>query len=288
MALNDRYTKHLVVSDSATVNPSQMAENVILVNSAGQKISTKTDAELNSRFAQTVTHGSNAATARSGTGPLTWIGSVDPSNAADGDYLLRTDLQRFYARVSSAWMEMSPYQPATYKDSWYCTPVLITTSTIANVDGIVSFVPVWFPKGYTVTKLGVQVTSGGTSGSVMRFGIYDDVKGTPTNLIVDAGTVDTTGTGFKEVTLSLTIPTTGWYYLVVVPQGAAATPPTIRCGKPTNTFATHPTAANILDGNQWIAKYKTGVTAALPSLLDGIAAGAGNYAAAIAFAGTNP
>ena len=50
MALNDRYTKHLVVSDSATVNPSQMAENVILVNSAGQKISTKTDAELNSRF----------------------------------------------------------------------------------------------------------------------------------------------------------------------------------------------------------------------------------------------
>lgn len=51
MGLNDRYTKHLVVSDSATVNPSQMAENVILVNSAGQKVSTKTDAELNSRFA---------------------------------------------------------------------------------------------------------------------------------------------------------------------------------------------------------------------------------------------
>lgn len=51
MPLNDRYTKHLVVSDSATVNPGQMAENVILVNSAGQKISTKTDAELNSRFA---------------------------------------------------------------------------------------------------------------------------------------------------------------------------------------------------------------------------------------------
>jgi hypothetical protein len=48
MTLNDRYTKHLVVSDSATVNPSQMPENVILVNSAGQKISTKTDAELNS------------------------------------------------------------------------------------------------------------------------------------------------------------------------------------------------------------------------------------------------
>lgn len=50
MPLNDRYTKHLVVSDSATVNPSQTPENVILVNSAGQKISTKTDAELNSRF----------------------------------------------------------------------------------------------------------------------------------------------------------------------------------------------------------------------------------------------
>ena len=54
MPLNDRYTKHLVVSDSATVNPSQTPENVILVNSAGQKISTKTDAELNSRFASKV------------------------------------------------------------------------------------------------------------------------------------------------------------------------------------------------------------------------------------------
>lgn len=51
MTLHDRYTKHLVVSDSTTVNPSQMPENVILVNSSGQKISTKTDAELNSRYA---------------------------------------------------------------------------------------------------------------------------------------------------------------------------------------------------------------------------------------------
>lgn len=264
-----------------------MGVGPIPVGRSEAQINAELDA-IPSRYGQAVVHGSTAATARTGAGPILWIGSVDPTNATDGDYLVRTDLQRFYARMSSAWLELSPYQPATYKDSWYCTPLLVTASTIANADGIVSFVPVWFPKGFTVTKLGVQVTSGGTSGSVMRFGIYDDVKGTPTNLIIDAGTVDTTGTGFKEVTLSQAIPSTGWYYLVVVPQGAAGTPPTIRCGKPANTFATHPTADKILDGNQRLAKYKTGVTAALPSSLGGIAADASNWASAIAFAGTNP
>lgn len=247
-------------------------------------------AESNSRFAQTVTHGSNAATARSGTGPLTWIGSVDPSNAADGDYLLRTDLQRFYAQVSSAWMEMSPYQPATYKDAWYHAPMMTVLTTQSAADGLASFQRMWFHKGFIITSLGVQVvTTAGSAGSVIRFGVYDDVKGTPTSLVNDAGTAASTATGFVEKSgLSITIPSSGFYNLTAVPQGAPATSPTLRVGKPSAQLATHPTAANILDGNQWISKYKTGVTAALPSLLDGIAADAGNYAYAIAVAGTNP
>lgn len=49
--MEDRYTKNLVVSSSDNVNLNQMPERVVILNEKGEKVSNKTDAELNSRYA---------------------------------------------------------------------------------------------------------------------------------------------------------------------------------------------------------------------------------------------
>jgi hypothetical protein len=63
------------------------------------------DAAFSSRYLPTVNHGSTAGTARVGTAPCRWIGSVDPTNGADDDELYRTDRTALYVRVSGAWVE---------------------------------------------------------------------------------------------------------------------------------------------------------------------------------------
>ena len=63
-------------------------------------------AAYTSRYLPTVNHGSTAATPRVGTAPCRWIGSVDPTNAANDDELYRTDTTALYERVSDAWVEV--------------------------------------------------------------------------------------------------------------------------------------------------------------------------------------
>ena len=82
-------------------------------SSAGQVSVGPNAASLSSRYAPTVNHGSTAGTARVGTAPCRWIGSVDPTNAANDDELYRTDLGALFVRVSGACVEVgrSRYQP---------------------------------------------------------------------------------------------------------------------------------------------------------------------------------
>jgi hypothetical protein len=53
-------------------------------------------------------------------------------------------------------------------------------------------------------------------------GAYSDDDGIPGSLIFDAGTVDSTTTGIKEITTSQTLPA-GRFWLAAVVQGAAST-----------------------------------------------------------------
>lgn len=72
----------------------------------------------------------------------------------------------------------------------------------------------------TLDRIGVAVTTaaGAGGGGVVRLGIYsDDGTGRPGTLILDAGTVDATTTGVKEITISQAV-TRGVYWLVAVPQ----------------------------------------------------------------------
>lgn len=65
----------------------------------------------------------------------------------------------------------------------------------------------------TYTRIGINMTSGGGAGTVARLGIYEvNSSGSPGLEVLDAGTVDTSTTGLKEITISETL-TAGRYFL---------------------------------------------------------------------------
>lgn len=87
--------------------------------------------------------------------------------------------------------------------------------------------PIALTSGVTATSLAINVNTAGSAGSVMRLGIYaDDGTTTPSTLILDAGTVDTSTSGSKSITINQTLPA-GVYWLVSVSQGSATTQPTL-------------------------------------------------------------
>lgn len=88
--------------------------------------------------------------------------------------------------------------------------------------------PLWVPHRITIDRISVEVTTA-TATATPRLGIYGAASdGQPGALIIDAGTVDGSTTGIKEITPTgtLTIPA-GLYFLAAVNQVAAATLRTI-------------------------------------------------------------
>jgi hypothetical protein len=76
------------------------------------------DSAFTSKYGTTVNHGSVAATARKGTAPCQWIGSVNPTNATDDDRLYRTDQTAFYVRVAGAWVEIGSLRFVPAATAW--------------------------------------------------------------------------------------------------------------------------------------------------------------------------
>jgi len=97
------------------------------------------------------------------------------------------------------------------------TALFANTVITRNVMWAVPFV---CPTKTTWTKMGATVGTAVAS-SVLRFGIYKDVNGVPSTLILDAGTVSSATIGEKEVTISQSLDA-GIYWLVVAMQGGAS------------------------------------------------------------------
>jgi hypothetical protein len=77
-------------------------------------------------------------------------------------------------------------------------------------------------RAVTVDRIGVEVTTG-VATSVTRMGIYqDDGTGYPSTLILDAGTIDASTNGYKEITISQAL-AAGNYWIGAVNQVADAT-----------------------------------------------------------------
>lgn len=88
-------------------------------------------------------------------------------------------------------------------------------STSMGAANRIHFVPVHFGSNRTITTVGINVTSAGSAGAVVRLGIYNDSGGLPTTLIADWGTVATDSLGFKTLSISQDVVSSQWYWFAL-------------------------------------------------------------------------
>lgn len=125
--------------------------------------------------------------------------------------------------------------------------------------------PWYLPENVTIDRLGAEVTSAGSAGSVVRLGIYaDNGAGLPGSLVLDAGTIDGTSNTVQTITLDPTTSLTrGLYWWGCAAQVAACT---IRAhsglyaGVPI-TFGTSAPTADLKN----VSVYQSSVSGALPA-----------------------
>jgi hypothetical protein len=79
------------------------------------------------------------------------------------------------------------------------------------------YTPIWVGEALSVIRIGLEVGTGASS-SLIRLGIYnwDLDDDNPGALVVDGGTVDSSSSGDKEVTISVTLGPDKGYFLAVV------------------------------------------------------------------------
>lgn len=110
--------------------------------------------------------------------------------------------------------------PHRYRSGrYYGTPVSsVSTGSLTDGRMIVSPFPV--VKTTALDRIAVDVTTLAAA-TVMRLGIYGSTaNGDPGTLVVEAGTVDVSTTGNKELTIAQTL-SPGLYWLAAVAQGGA-------------------------------------------------------------------
>lgn len=123
--------------------------------------------------------------------------------------------------------------------------------------------PIMFPDRVTLTRIGIDITSSAAS-STTRLGLYTvGADGLPGDLVLDAGTVDSSTTGVKEITISQEV--YGTYYLACAGQGGSP-----QCRATSHTSYAVPYMENWLgiasSTNTFSAVvYENGVTGAFPA-----------------------
>lgn len=76
------------------------------------------------------------------------------------------------------------------------------------------FTPVYVGASTTITKIGVVVDTLEV-GKTVRIGIYTALNGIPTSLILDAGTISTTTTGVKNITISQAVTNQVYFFAIL-------------------------------------------------------------------------
>ena len=106
---------------------------------------------------------------------------------------------------------------------YYGTPNVVTLGNTAFTLNRVMYTPVWLTAGEPFDRIAINVNTLAAT-ALTRLGIYaDDGNNGPGTLLLDAGTVDCSTTGDKEITITFTAPKTDIYWLAAVAQTAAAT-----------------------------------------------------------------
>lgn len=197
---------------------------------------------------------------------ITWQQQVgaDPEGPVDtgGGGLTQEAADAAYAPLSSLRSHSS-----FFRSGYYSSTPHTNRTTAGSTLNQLNFQPLWVPRALTIDRIAVEVTGAGGAGAVQRLGIYSDAaaKDHPGALLLDAGTVDATGTGLLAITINQAL-TAGLYWLAVVSQVATST-----CRVQSGTWANIPhtsQGASLL--RAWI---EAGVGGALPAAAAPVASG---------------
>lgn len=136
------------------------------------------------------------------------------------------------------------------------------TTQVASLNGL-NATPIHIKSG-TLTRIGVEVTSAGSAGSVVRLGIYGPSATTqyPGSLILDAGTIDGTSATYQEITISQAV--SGWVWLVSATQVATCTLRAVTGSASGDLLVGYSSATNAT-ANSAVGYLAAGVSGALPS-----------------------
>lgn len=144
---------------------------------------------------------------------------------ANGDFLFVYDGTDFILQAGIMDRKDFSYfrkTGTTTYERWYSTNITnaaLTTNPFLSKD-IIRAIPFIVSKTTTLDRIGMEITGAGTAGSVLRLGIYDDVNGVPTNLILDAGTIAADSATAQTIKISQVL-TPGLYYLTFVHNSTA-------------------------------------------------------------------
>jgi hypothetical protein len=122
-----------------------------------------------------------------------------------------------------------PFTTKYYKPGRYYGHLPGTSLSSATMSLIsrAYLVPFYVTKTTTFDRIGISVSTG-QADTIVRLGIYNTSSTTfePTTVVLDAGTVDTSSSGTKEITISQSLDA-GLYCLAAVRQGTGSTAPTV-------------------------------------------------------------
>jgi hypothetical protein len=174
----------------------------------------------------------------------TTTGAPAAGTFAVGDFVITQDAHVLICTVAGSpgtWLDAATAGSAaalnlratqqTLRASYYTytTPASAVSASVTLGNGTFRCTPWWCPSNGTLTKIGLEVTLAGSTGAVMRLGIYnDDGTGYPGTLLLDAGTIDGTVVAVSELTISQAVTAGTLYWVGAAVQGAPTTQPTIR------------------------------------------------------------
>jgi hypothetical protein len=125
----------------------------------------------------------------------------------------------------------TPWQVKYRSGNWYEAKYKSSIASTTITQYRAYLWPLFISESITIDRIGVECTTA-TASTTWRIGIYNsDSNGLPSTVLLDAGTVDTSTTGLKTITVSQTL-SAGLYFVAGSWQTGFNTP-TLRAWTPT-------------------------------------------------------
>lgn len=195
-----------------------------------------------------------------------------PVGGVAGEVLVKQSATDYDADWENIPYKVAPTPFGTNRFIQYIAP---SNTFTAQAEGTINWFPFYVPVVCTVDQILIRINNAGTSGSLMRLGLYTSASHRPSTLILE-GTVNTASSGNKTLSFTAEPLAAGWYWFASVTQGEAGTR-AIPIGLTYSSSSTYHTVVGNLDLQRF---YELLITAshgqgALPSTAPAITGGGG-------------